>query len=701
MNDFAFAPFASMSDLVMDALPALDPSTRLSVTEASERYVRIPLRGSWGAFDRKTAPYLVEPSDVTQSRKYRGGVFVGPSQSGKTSLLMTVAMHAVMCAPDPVQIIHMTKPDADAWVEEKLDPMIQNSPAIFERLGRGPTDSSLFAKRFRGMKLSIGYPVANQLSSRSQRMVLLTDYDHMDQRLGPKDAPEGSPWTMAMRRTTTYLSSGFVLAESSPARPVLDPDWRPDPANPHMLPPTGTGIVELYNDGTRGRWYWACPSCDQPFEPRFELMTYDETLDPADAGQSAVMACPHCGGVIEQKHRSSLNREALYGRGGWFHESSEVGEDGKRLVVRLNDPRIRNAETVSYHLNGMAAAFSSWANIVTNFELAMRKFRDQSDDIDLGTVYYTQIGVPYRRPDLEGEGALTVQVLRDNVRDLPKGSCPNWTRFITVSVDANGSWFAVLVTAWGLDGRRMLIDRFDLRQPADNAPRAKDDEGRYRALDPGKYAEDANVLRPLLDRLYPVQGEEWSLKPAAMVIDFNGPPGWPDNAEKFWRRCKSEGDGHRVFLSFGRGGFKHQNRVWLATPEAGSKGRKARSIKLLNMAVDRLKDSVLASLSRLDDGEASFALPNWAEDETLGELLAEVRTEKGYLKRPGAGRNETLDLAVQALALAEYRNVTTMKAESAPDWAQLRAENVFAVWTGKGRSVEAAPAKRIMRWAQG
>ena len=186
------------------------------------------------------------------------------------------------------------------------------------------------------------------------------------------------------------------------------------------------------------------------------------------------------------------------------------------------------------------------------------------------------------------------------------------------------------------------------------------------------------MLPPLLDRIYPVQGSSWALKPSAMVLDFNGPPGWSDNAEKLWRRMKREGRGHMLFLSVGRGGFKIPDRVWFASPERGSQGKKARAIRLLNMAVDRLKDTVLAALARMDEGPGSYPVPKWLEEERLAELLAERRTETGYEKRQGVVRNETLDLSVQAQALAEYRGLNRIDPTAPPEWLTLSEVNPFA-----------------------
>ena len=112
----AFAPlppFTTPQELFADSLPVLDPPSRMSVTDAAERYVRVQVQGAWQGFDREVTPYMVEPSDMTQSRLFTAVVFTGPSQSGKTKMLETTAMHAVACDQRPVLIVHMTKSDRD------------------------------------------------------------------------------------------------------------------------------------------------------------------------------------------------------------------------------------------------------------------------------------------------------------------------------------------------------------------------------------------------------------------------------------------------------------------------------------------------------------------------------------------------------------------------------------------------------------
>lgn len=674
--------FLSPRELLADALPLLQPASRTGVTAAAEQFLRVPVAGVWQRFDRLTVPYIVEPSDMTQSRRFRTVCFVGPKQSGKTTMLQTVALHAVMCAPDPVRIVHMDRRSADQWVEEKLDPMIRNSPAVAERLGRSREDSTFSRKRFKGMVITIGYPVASFLSSTTQRMVLLTDYDHMDQRLGPKDSPEGSPYGMALDRVTQYMSRGMVLLESTPAFPVTDATWRAGPGNPHEMPPVAGGIVRIYNEGTRGRWYWACPDCDELFEPRFDRLIFDAALAPEEAGARAMMGCPHCGGLMEHRHKLGLNRRALAGRGGWLHEGSGVDDKGRRGLVGIGDSGVRESDVASYALNGAAAAFANWTDLVSAQMKAMEQLQTFGDDTELARVFYTGRGEPYLRADGGDEGELSAALLRDHLSDEAGcGIAPSWTRFVTVSLDVQGNRFEGLATAWGEHGLRTVIERFTLVQPRADAPSAQDGEGRWRLIDPGRYAEDAGVLVPVATRAYPVQGAGYALRPVALAVDFNGPPGWSDNAEAFWRARRRAGQGHLWFLSMGRGGFHQRDRVWYAAPERASQGKKARSIKLLNVATDRLKDSVLAALARFGGAVGAYHLPRWLAAAHIEELLAERRTAKGYELRPGVRRNETLDLSVQALALAEHKGLNRINWASPPVWAIGGAENSHAVMT--------------------
>lgn len=686
-------PLATPQELLADALPVLDPPSRLSVTDAAERYVRVQVQGAWQNFDRTVTPYMVEPSDMTQSRLFKGVAFTGPSQSGKTKMLETVAFHAVTCDQRPVLIVHMTKSDRDKWVEEKIDPVVFNSPELADRLGKSRDDSTFGRKRFRGMRLSIGYPTPTILSGGTYGMVLLTDYDHMPLMLGSAENPEATPFRMAMQRIKTFLSRGMVLAEGSPVFPMKDQSWQPRPEEPHEMPPVTGGIVTLYNQGTRGRWYWECRECGGEFEPRFDRLVYDDALEPGEAGETAIMVCPHCQAEYDHRHKVEMNRAALNDRGGWRHQ----GPGG--LPVPIDHPELRRTAIASYHLNGAAATFATWHDLVSRYEEARKLAEELDDDSELRGFNHTEIGIPHRRLS-QGNDEMGVQFLRDHLQPAERGVAPEWTRFITISVDVQATYFPVQLTAWGEDNRSQVIDRFDLTQPPKDAPNAElDEDGNGRRLDPARYVEDWQVLEPLAHRVTPVEGAEYGLRPIAVVIDFQGKAGVSDNAEAFLTGRKRANEGARWRLSRGQGGWKTPFRIKYEQPERGSRGKAARSIKLLTMATDRLKDTVNGSMAKAAGGAGAMYLAAWmhGDEALLGEYVAEERTKDGWVKKQGVTRNEGFDLSVQARALAEHKGLLRIDWAKPPVWAigGLGNSNAVALEAAKAKPTPAKPARPV------
>lgn len=667
-------PHPSATEMVKDALPLLRPPSRISVTAAAERDIRVPVQGNWQSYDREITPYMVEPQDMTTSRRYQVVAFTGPSQTGKTQMLQNTAMHRVTCNQMPVLIVHMDRPARDKWVEGKLDPMILNSPVLRDAMQKGRDDSTFSRKRFRGMRVEIGYPTPAMLSSATYGFVALTDYDHMKQVLGPKDAPEGSPLGMARQRVKTYMSRGCVLVESSCAFPWADPSWHPVPDAPHLLPPTTGGIVLIYNQGTRARLYWECRDCGGEFEPTFDKLVYDESLPPGDAGETAEMQCPHCGVLIAHRHKMEMNRAILRDKGGWRHETAS-GE-----IAAIGDAAIRATDIASYALNGAAATFSHWRDIVAGYESARAKAAQLGDTTDLAQVFYTEIGLPFRAAAFGDDSEMGLQFLRDHAQDTPKGVAPDWTRFITVSCDVQATRFPVQIMAWGEGGRAQIVDRFDLITPPADAPGATEGED-SRSLDPARYFEDWSVLDGLAERVIPVEGQGYGLTPMALVVDFQGAPGVSDNAEKFWRARRAAGQGSLWFVSRGHGGLKQARRVWHEKPERGSKGRKARTIKILNFATDRLKSTIWSAMGKAElDATGALYMASWMSDAEIEEALAEQLDEKsGWEKRPGKVRNETFDLAVMGRALAEHKGLNTVKWDAPPPHMTGGPQNSYAV----------------------
>lgn len=663
----------SAADLIGETLGALAPPTRLSVDEAARRYRRTRVGMAWQDWSSDAAPYLVEPQKMITSRRYAVVCFVGPAQSLKTTALIENPIaHAIMCQPRPVHVVQMSRDAAREFSIEKIGPMVRNSPDLEGRRALGKGTDNTFDKVFRqGMRLSIGWPVVAQLSSRSIPLMLLTDYDRMPENVDG----EGSPLALARNRPKAHGSLGKVVLEGSPGRPVLRHDWTPD--GPHEAPPT-TGILAEYNAGTRARWYVRCPDCGERFEPSFERLTWPEdAATPAEAGRRAGMTCPSCGVVHGPERKTALNATGV-----WLHET----RDGK--VAELGE-RTRESDVVSYWMQGPAAALSRWADIVTQV-LAAEEAADRThDELPLAAVMNTQVGVPYLARAMRDEDGLQAEELKARAEARPLGTAPAGTRFITVAVDVQANRFVVQVDAWGVEMQSWLIDRFDLHEPPATAPGAAD-----RALDPARYKEDWRALEPLLDRAYEVEGEGVGLRPIAVAFDTGGAAGVTDNAYRFWRARRKAGEG-RMWRGVRPKGGPDVERAWLDKPKTGSRGRQAaRDVTLLYLGTDRLKDAVSASLTRAEAGPGAYRLPSTLPSTVFEEFAAERRGPKGWELKPNVQRNEALDLRVYSLGLALVLGAERIDWTAPPPWASEARFNARRVEPeGAAPAVEDLPEK--------
>lgn len=266
---------------------------RLPVAEAVHRYMRVPVGvGNSVEWDPDLAPYIIEPMNCLASREYDAVVFVGPARTGKTiGLIDGWVVYNVVCDPSDMLIVQMTEEKAREHSKKRLARTFRVSPEVAKRLSPLRNDNNVHDKTFlAGNYLKIGWPSINIMSSSDFKYVALTDYDRFPENIDG----EGDGFSLASKRTTTFMSAGMTLVEGSPGREITNTKWRRQ--SPHEAPPT-TGSLSLYNRGDRRRWYWQCPHCEEYFQPEMEVMTgYRDDTDPVKASESAHIGCGGAGG---------------------------------------------------------------------------------------------------------------------------------------------------------------------------------------------------------------------------------------------------------------------------------------------------------------------------------------------------------------------------------------------------------------------
>ncbi|WP_137592284.1 phage terminase large subunit family protein, partial [Escherichia coli] len=582
-------------------------------------------------------------------------IFVGPARTGKTiGLIDGWVIYNVICDPADMLIIQMTEEKAREHSKKRLARTFRVSPEVVSRLSPNKNDNNVYDRTFlAGNYLKIGWPSVNIMSSSDYKCVALTDYDRF-----PEDIDgEGDAFSLASKRTTTFMSSGMTLVESSPGRDVKDVKWRR--TSPHEAPPT-TGILSLYNRGDRRRWYWPCPHCGEYFQPCGDVVAgFRDIADPVLASEAAYIQCPSCSGRILPEQKRELN-----GRGVWLRDGESINADGSRY----GDPR--RSRIASFWMEGPAAAYQTLSQLVYKLLTAEQEYETTGSEETLKTVINTDWGLPYLpRASMEQRKS---ELLEQRAEPVPSRSVPDGVNFLVATVDVQAGRhrrFVVQVTGYGSRGERWIIDRYNITQSLRG-----DSDGESQRIDPASYPEDWDVLlTDVFHKSWPLASDpSQQMRLMAMAVDSGGEDGVTDNAYKFWRRCRRDGLGKRIYL-FKGDSIRRAKLITRTFPDnTGRTGRRAQAagdVPLWLLQTDALKDRVNNALWRDSPGPGYVHFPDWLGSWFYDELTYEERSSDGKWSKPGRGANEASDLMVYAEALVILHGYEKIRWPDAPEWA--------------------------------
>ncbi|HAN6423913.1 TPA: phage terminase large subunit family protein [Escherichia coli] len=629
---------------------------RMLVADAVAQYMRVPMgAGNSVPWDPLVAPYVIEPMNCLASREYDAVIFVGPARTGKTiGLIDGWVIYNVICDPADMLIIQMTEEKAREHSKKRLARTFRVSPEVVSRLSPNKNDNNVYDRTFlAGNYLKIGWPSVNIMSSSDYKCVALTDYDRF-----PEDIDgEGDAFSLASKRTTTFMSSGMTLVESSPGRDVKDVKWRR--TSPHEAPPT-TGILSLYNRGDRRRWYWPCPHCGEYFQPCGDVVAgFRDIADPVLASEAAYIQCPSCSGRIMPEQKRELN-----GRGVWLRDGESINADGSRY----GDPR--RSRIASFWMEGPAAAYQTLSQLVYKLLTAEQEYETTGSEETLKTVINTDWGLPYLpRASMEQRKS---ELLEQRAEPVPSRSVPDGVNFLVATVDVQAGRhrrFVVQVTGYGSRGERWIIDRYNITQSLRG-----DSDGESQRIDPASYPEDWDVLlTDVFHKSWPLASDpSQQMRLMAMAVDSGGEDGVTDNAYKFWRRCRRDGLGKRIYL-FKGDSIRRAKLITRTFPDnTGRTGRRAQAagdVPLWLLQTDVLKDRVNNALWRDSPGPCYVHFPDWLGSWFYDELTYEERSSDGKWSKPGRGANEAFDLMVYAEALVILHGYEKIRWPDAPEWA--------------------------------
>lgn len=587
---------------------AMQPDPPLWVDQWAEAHMRIPPdtgAAEPGPYRVARTPFAREVMQcLSPEHPAQRVVVMGASQLLKTQSFLNAAMAWIDGAPANI-IALMPSGELAKRLSARVDKTIKAIPRVAARVAASRSRdarNTINAKDFRGGTLyCLTAGTAKNLAETSARYGYFDEVDRAEGNV----QQEGDPIKLFENRFATYGSRKKLYYTSSP---TLEETSR---------------IKALYEQGDQRKYLVACVHCDHRHELRFENLVFD--------GVTARMACPDCGGLHEERHKT-----ALLSGGQW--RATGTGDGG---------------ETVSFHLSALYAPYGwvSWTALAKEHAEAKRAM-EQGDDEQMQVFWNTRLALPWAVAKATTSAAqLKAKAEKEQLKPqiVPTGAL-----IVTAAVDTQGDRLEFKAIAWGEGMEHWIIDK---------------------RIFIGSPAED-DVWNQLDEFHRTIRYERADKHPAheikAMFIDSGGHH--TQDVYNFTRRRK-----HRHIYAI-KGVSRPGKSILAKTPskvDINWRGNSEKHGALLWMiGTDTAKDWIAARLT-FDHGPGAPHFHSDLSDDDYEQITAEYRVarmSKGHKKiewhKKKNQRNEGLDIYVYNLAAAYFLGLHKY---SQTQWAALRA----------------------------
>lgn len=424
----------------MMAAILMPPPKRTASEWADANRVLPPGSAEPGPWRSRRTPYTGPITAAIADPHYKRVVVVMGAQMGKTASLLNVIGHKLDDDPAPVLYIGPTKSNVDGVIEPQVAQMLRSAPSLWRKTLHGRKAQKLI-KRVAGVTLRLAWAgSATELASQPAHTVLVDEVDRMEPIPG-----EGDPVSLAEARIATY-PDGRLIITSTPTTGNVTTQKHPVTGLEHWEPAApedvASAVWKLWQDGTRWELAAPCPECKEYFVPRFKLLTWPEGCSPKRASKEARLACPNCGALIADEHRSRMI------------ECSRYVAPGQRVVNGevIGDPP--ESDTASFWDSGLLSPWMSWGQRAATWLRASRS----GDPAKVQAALNTAFGELYRI----GADAPAWESVRDLQSAYASGQIPSGVRALTCGVDVQKNRLVYVVRGWGNRSESWLIEAGEL-----------------------------------------------------------------------------------------------------------------------------------------------------------------------------------------------------------------------------------------------
>jgi phage terminase large subunit GpA-like protein len=400
-------------------------------------------------------------------------VVIKGAQVGWSELTRNVMGYWIDCAPDPLLILMPDQNSTDAFREERIEPMLRNTPALARHVSPRAWDSKKYKVKLSGMWMFLAWAGSKTgTKSRPIRYLVCEEPDEYP----PFSSTGGDPLSKAMKRLTTYQHTGQ-------SRLLLG-----------GTPTTRTGNTWKRWEMCAARYHmWVpCPHCNG-----YQLFTWkgvkwpelkDEPerakrAEKIDGGNLAYYECEHCKKAILDHHKIRMLR-----RGIWATEDQAVTADG-----RVVGPTPK-AKRIGFKISGL---YSPWLRFS---QLAREWVEAQGDPDALCDFINQRLAEPFE----EQRAKIEPSIIANKAKGAPAPmEVPGWARALIATADTQGTdekdgYFWYVIRAWGYGYRSQLVDF-------------------------GVCSSKEELRQRCLERPIPIQGQDRAVTPQMLLVDSGGP----------------------------------------------------------------------------------------------------------------------------------------------------------------------------------
>lgn len=288
-----------------------------------------------GPWRTSRTPYLRGIMDAFSDDEVEEITIQKPSQSAGTEAILNMIGDCISEDPGPALLVEAREDDCDYMTENRLKPMIQNSPNLRAHTTGRPWDLS---KRELNLDNMIVYLAGSNspagLAAKPIRYLFLDEVN----KYPPFAGKEANPVDLAKKRTITFWDRKIVSVST---------------------PTTAEGLITLsYKRSNMQQYYVPCPACG-----RYQILIFSQLkipknlrdLDKIRRSEGAVYyECEHCGARIEENQK-----EQMTAAGVWVPKGQSINIDGQ-----LTGKPKRDKRHSGFQFNALINPWLKWTEIM-------------------------------------------------------------------------------------------------------------------------------------------------------------------------------------------------------------------------------------------------------------------------------------------------------------------------------------------------